>query len=209
MLPFRFRFFDLARPSDGMIRLVSPHEQWVDELVRAEAMSAAMNADDGPEGRPWFGEDAARERALNFLRACPGGRDLPRGLGGVPAYHFWMVVEPDTPLARQLPIKLVGGLSLRIGNTRELRYFSGHIGYQVYGPARGHHFAERGVRLVLPLAARHHLKPVWITVNPDNIASRRTCERLGATLVDVVTIPETHPFYLRGERAKCRYRIDP
>lgn len=209
MLPFRFRFFELPQPSDGVIRLVSPEESLVDDLVRAEAMSAAMQADDGPEGRPWLGEEAARERAVHFLRACPAGRELPRGLGGVPAYHFWMLLEPGSEEAKTIPLRVVGGIALRVGNNRELRYFSGHIGYQVYGPARGHHFAERAVRLVLPLAARHHVKPVWITVNPDNIASRRTCERLGATLVDVVSIPESHPFYLRGERAKCRYRIDP
>jgi len=35
----------------------------------------------------------------------------------------------------------------------------------------------------------------WITCNPDNLASRRTCERLGAIFVDTLG-------------SKCRYRLD-
>lgn len=209
MLSFRFKFIDPGLLTDGGLRLVEPSEQWLDELVRSEVAAAEMGAEDGAEGKPWEGPEAVRERNLAFLRACPRGHEAAaRGSIRVPAYHFWMVLEPDAPEAREVPIRVVGGLGLRIGQNRELRLYSGHIGYHVYRPARGHHFAERAVRMVLPIAARHRLRPVWITVNPDNLASRRTCERLGATLVDVVTIPETHPFYARGERAKCRYRID-
>ena len=61
---------------------------------------------------------------------------------------------------------------------------------------------------MLPLAKRHGMRRMWITCNPDNAASRRTCERLGATLVDTVPIPPDHPFRLRGEIAKCRYVIE-
>ena len=49
---------------------------------------------------------------------------------------------------------------------------------------------------------------LWITCNPDNLASRRTCERLGAKLVETVPIPKTHTFYQRGERAKCRFLLE-
>ena len=38
------------------------------------------------------------------------------------------------------------------------------------------------MRLLLPLARRHGLQTVWITCNPDNWASRRTCELAGAEL---------------------------
>jgi tagatose 1,6-diphosphate aldolase len=47
---------------------------------------------------------------------------------------------------------------------------------------------------------------VWITCNPDNWASRRTCERLGCQLVDIVELPEHIDMYQDGERQKCRYR---
>jgi tagatose 1,6-diphosphate aldolase len=77
----------------------------------------------------------------------------------------------------------------------------------VYPPARGRHYAERAARLLLPLARRHGMSELWITCNPDNAASRRTCERLGGELVEIVPIPPDHAFYSRGERAKCRYLI--
>ena len=58
-------------------------------------------------------------------------------------------------------------------------------------------------RIVRP----HGIRELWITVNPDNVTSRRTAERLGAKLIDVIPIPPDHAFYARGERAKCRYLI--
>jgi len=52
------------------------------------------------------------------------------------------------------------------------------------------------------------MRTLWITCNPDNAASRRTCERLGAKLVNIVAIPGDHPFRMRGETAKCRFMIE-
>ena len=51
--------------------------------------------------------------------------------------------------------------------------FTGHIGYHVYPPARGRHFAERACRMLTPLIRFHQISPVWITCNPDNLPSRR------------------------------------
>jgi tagatose 1,6-diphosphate aldolase len=62
--------------------------------------------------------------------------------------------------------------------------------------------------LLLPLARSHGLMTIWITCNPDNFASRRTCELAGATLVEIVDLPEDNDMYQRGERQKCRYRLD-
>jgi len=53
----------------------------------------------------------------------------------------------------------------------------------------------------LALARSHDLNPLWITCNPDNIASRRTCELAGATLVEIVDLPENTDMYL-AESAK-------
>ena len=75
-------------------------------------------------------------------------------------------------------------------------------------PARGRHYAERACRLLLPLARAHGMQTLWITCNPENVASRRTCERLGASFIDVVALPANHMLYQRGERVKCRYRLD-
>lgn len=134
------------------------------------------------------------ELELVVAQTTPG--DPPRGW--VPAYVFEMRVGGHK----------AGGLNLRVGNTRDLIMYGGHIGYGVDPDYRGHHYAERACRLLLPLAKAHGLNPLWITCSPDNAASRRTCERLGAELVEIVKLPKDCDMYKRGEREKCRYKID-
>jgi RimJ/RimL family protein N-acetyltransferase len=48
---------------------------------------------------------------------------------------------------------------------------------------------------------------VWLTVDPKNIPSRRTCEILGATFVETVRIPKDHEMYAQGARHRRRYRL--
>lgn len=118
----------------------------------------------------------------------------------VPAYHFKMV---HTGTGEE-----VGQIDLRVGNTPNLICYGGHFGYAVVPAHRGHHYAARACRLLLSLAQRHGLETIWITCNPENIASRRTCELLGAVLVEIVDLPEDIDMYQEGERQKCRYRLD-
>jgi tagatose 1,6-diphosphate aldolase len=119
--------------------------------------------------------------------------------GFVPAYEFKMVLTGTDIVA--------GRINLRIGNTDLIVLYAGHIGYSVEPPHRGQRFAVRATRLLLPLARRHGLETIWITVNPDNLPSRRTCEILGAEMVEIVDLPEWTDMYQRGERQKCRYRL--
>ena len=44
---------------------------------------------------------------------------------------------------------------------------------------------------------------VIITCNPDNLPSRRTLERLGGDLLEIVDLPPDNDMYQRGERQKC------
>jgi tagatose 1,6-diphosphate aldolase len=106
------------------------------------------------------------------------------------------------------PVRIAGGVSLRTGTTEAVERYYGHVGYHVYPPARGRGYAARACRLLLPLARRHGLRALWITCNPENVASRRTCERLGAVLVDTIPVPANDPLYARGDTQKCRYRLD-
>jgi predicted acetyltransferase len=117
----------------------------------------------------------------------------------VPAYHFNMVLQD--------PLVVIGAINLRIGNPDRLVLYRGHIGYSVKAEYRGHHFAARSVRLLMPLAAAHGLNPLWITCDPDNFASRRTCELAGAEFVEIIDVPADEEMYQRGIRQKCRYRL--
>jgi len=117
----------------------------------------------------------------------------------VPAYKFKMRLAGQD--------EVVGHIELRIGNTNHIVMYGGHIGYHVFPKYRGQHYAARACCLLLPLARYHGLPTLWITCNPDNYASRRTCELAGAQFVEIVDLPEDNDMYQEGERQKCRYRI--
>ena len=196
-----FVFLDPGPLIDSDLRLVSPDVRYIDDLVRSANHPRTLT--EMPQ-EPTI----TRQKLIEFLRAAPEGRqDGDVSSGRVPSYHFWMLADPPAPPAVD-GLRIVGGLGLRIGQTKEIELYSGNIGYHVYPFARGRRYAERACRLVLPLARRHGIERIWITCNPDNIASRRTCERLGAQLLDIVPIPRDHPFRNRGETEKCRYLID-
>ena len=118
----------------------------------------------------------------------------------VPEYKFEMVLV-DTR-------KGIGTIGLRIGNVDKIKKYGGHIAYAVQPEHRGHRYAARSCKLLFPFAKRNGLQTIWITCNPDNIASRRTCEIAGGTFVDIVDLPEDNDMYQEGERQKCRFRFD-
>lgn len=102
----------------------------------------------------------------------------------------------------------VGRISLRVGNTEHIIMYAGHIGYGVEPEHQGRRYAGRACRLVFPLALRHGIDPLWITCNPENTASRRTCEYAGGALIETVPVPEDNVIYKNGDHFKCRYRFD-
>ena len=122
------------------------------------------------------------------------------GRGYVPVYVFQMR-RPGQSIR-------MGQLSLRIGSTEHIEIYAGHIGYSVEPAFRGHRYAARSCRLVYPLALRHEINPVWITCNPDNTPSRRTCEIAGGILVETVPLTKDNPLYAPDTQWKCRYRVD-
>lgn len=97
-----------------------------------------------------------------------------------------------------------GRISLRLGESPCVYYF-GHIGYHVDPPYRGHHYARRACALLRPLMEAAGKSSVVITTDPDNWASRRTCEGLGCTLERTVEVPESIRRRWEISEVKCRY----
>ena len=116
--------------------------------------------------------------------------------GYVPAYHYSIVLHGTT--------EKVGIVRLRVGNLPSL-LTAGHIGYEIDEGHRGHHYAARACLLLGRVARAHGLRPVIITCAPENIASRRTCERIGASLRGTFDVPVDHEMYRKGSRKVCRY----
>lgn len=119
---------------------------------------------------------------------------------GVPAYSY---VMRHATTGEEL-----GSIRLRIGNTPHIHLYAGHIGYAVHPPHRGHHYAARAVRLLIPLAHSLGIDPLWITCDPDNAASRRSLELAGAEYIETVTVPDSSPINNTEHPYKCRYRLN-
>ena len=119
--------------------------------------------------------------------------------GWVPCYHFSIRLVSDGTE--------VGHCDLRIGHNEKL-YFGGNIGYRILEPQRGRHYAGKACLLLFELARRHGLEYLYITCNPENYASRRTCEYAGGVLQTTVDLPADNDMFQSGERRKCVYRFE-
>lgn len=97
-----------------------------------------------------------------------------------------------------------GYVSLRLGESGGL-YYLGHIGYRIEEKYRGHGYAEKACRLLLPFLQRLNLESVVITNNVENIASRKTCENLGCVLERIAPVPAKYRALCAGAPEKCRY----
>lgn len=117
----------------------------------------------------------------------------------VPAYKFEMR-NAETG-------ERMGTIDLRIGNNENIQY-GGHSGYVVDGKFRGQQYAARSLKLLFPLAKKHGIDQFVITCNPENVASRKTAERAGGKLLEIVDLPEYNEQYKLGERQKCRFVFD-
>lgn len=116
----------------------------------------------------------------------------------VPAYYFDICLADGTR---------AGKCDLRIGHNERL-YIGGNIGYTVFEPYRGHHYAARACRLLFRQARKHGMEHVLITCDPWNKASAGTCRLAGGEYLETAAIPENHDMYERGLREVMVYRFD-
>lgn len=117
--------------------------------------------------------------------------------GWVPAYHFAICNLTGTKM---------GVCDLRLGHNDNL-YYDGNIGYSIYEEYRGHHYAGKACLLLFELAKMHQLEYVIITCNPDNYASRKTCEYAGGELLEITVLPEDNDMRQKGETEKCIFKF--
>lgn len=117
--------------------------------------------------------------------------------GYVPAYFFNIVLHDKS--------QIIGYIDLRIGNNLNT-YYGGNVGYAISPDFRGNHYALKACKLLFEVVRYHKMERVYITCNPENIASRKTIEKLGLAFVEIADLPEDNPMYLDGEKQKCVYR---
>ena len=130
-----------------------------------------------------------RQLGLSLLETVPASAEKK----WVPYYHFSIIHNG----------KDAGYLNFRLGNAAMLTEYDGHIGYRVFPSFRGMGLAGKACEIVRPLIRQHHMSSVILTCHPDNIASRRTIEKLGAEFLEI-----KHFYGLSHDMdgVKCRYR---
>lgn len=119
--------------------------------------------------------------------------------GHCPAYHFAVRFAGAS--------EKIGEVRLRVGRVEQYPGLltAGHIGYGISEPQRGHGYAVEACRLVRPLARAEGFDELVITCQPNNVASRRTLENLGAVLVGTFDVPPEHEMYKDGRRKVLRF----
>lgn len=136
-----------------------------------------------------------KDISLEFGGVLPGNPDR----GFVPSYHFRILNHEQRD---------VGHLNVRVGNTDHIRLAAGHIGFEIHPDHRGHHYALKACLAIGPWASGI-LDEILITTDPDNAASIRTIELLGATFMGLVDVPKNDPHYQRGSFQKRVYQWMP
>ena len=148
-----------------------------------------------PVMRPFRDVDTLPGETIELTCTCVNCGDPARGLA--PEYHFDITPRGSC--------RLIGRISLRLGMDERL-YYAGHIGYGIIPEARGHRYAAQACRLLVPLMRRHGMEAAVLTCRPDNAASRRTIESLGARLVCCAPLPRNHELYQPNAPVTCIYR---
>lgn len=95
--------------------------------------------------------------------------------------------------------EFIGVCAIRLAKTIE-NYYLGNVEYKIYEPYRGNNYALEATKLMANVSKYYNVYDLTITANPNNIASIRTIEKLGARFIEVGKIPKKHQLYKRGER---------
>lgn len=132
---------------------------------------------------------------LRFAQVFPG--DSSRGF--VPKYHFRILIANGSD---------VGHINFKVGDTPHVLICAGHIGFGILEPFRGNRYALQACHAIAPFV-RSVYRTVTITCDPENHASRRTIQLLGASFVDEVPVPPDDPHYQTGARRTLRYHWTP
>lgn len=83
----------------------------------------------------------------------------------------------------------IGVIYFVVDNTRR-QYLRGHLSYGISPDYFGHNYAMKACKLIKQVALAHGFKRLFIGSGHDNTASRKTIEKLGATLITINDVPD-------------------
>ena len=94
----------------------------------------------------------------------------------------------------------IGVIYFAVDTTRR-QYLRGHLSYGVSPAYSGHNYAMKACRLIKHVALAYGFERLFIGSGYDNIASRKTIEKLGARPITINDVPDDEVLeYLRAEK---------
>jgi len=103
---------------------------------------------------------------------------------------------------------IIGECDARIGYNDNI-FYGGNIGYSVNPEYRGHGYAGEAVKLLYKVFQENDINKIYITNNPENINSKRVCEKLGANFLGLFELPADNPMRIEdGESHKNIFEIE-
>jgi predicted acetyltransferase len=147
-----------------------------DENAFLSAFAQTENSD--PNFAHYYEKGLPFSSYVNILKDRQIGVDLPDG-------HV-----PSTCLYGFVGGEVVGRVSIRHELNDFLLKIGGHIGYVVVPKHRGKGYATQMLRRSLKIASGRGLSGVLLTCDDDNAGSRRTIEKCGGILENVVSDPQ-------------------
>ena len=125
--------------------------------------------------------DAAVE--LRLIRVLLPGDEAARP---AEARFLARAAECRFAIHRRADGERIGRIHLRLTDDPTIVRALGHSGYEVDDAYRRRGYAARALGLIRGVARHYGVAPLWVLIAPENAASRRTAERAGFHLVDLV-----------------------
>lgn len=118
----------------------------------------------------------------NEIKLVLKSQDLPDYEKGIlPRYGFSIIHINDN--------KDIGVIYFAVDNTPR-QYLRGHLSYGVSPDYCGHNYAMKACKLIKQVALAHGFKRLFIGAGYNNIASKKTIEKLGGTLITINDVPD-------------------
>lgn len=116
--------------------------------------------------------------------------DFEKGI--LPRYGFSIVLIENN--------EEIGVVYFAVDTSRR-QYQRGHLSYGVSPAYSGHNYAAKACKLIKHVALAHGFKRLFIGSGYDNIASRKTIEKIGAVPITADDVPDDEILrYLQTEK---------
>lgn len=119
---------------------------------------------------------------------CYEDIDLPNGWD---PYYIYLIMVDEVEIGR---------ITLRT-NYSDLTYYTGHIGYEIYEPFRRNGYGFKALKMIQSKIEEIGYDFVWLSCNPNNIASKKIIQQV-AQFIEEVVVPEEFMIYLNEDEKR-------